>query len=187
MKVTTSNPLTRYYQAATQNHPKGLVFTLVGLSMPRAAIFLGSDVGKAIMLDQYNSKPVAAQFVPPLVVGTAVLFINMPFVRARYWIQDPHTSERTVRQALVAMYGRGGWSNVLYGWFRNVYSALPKYTCAIAVRDYVDNLWITEREPLDRWSWYTRSAIKAGIASLAAAAMATPFRFHRLRDEYVRA
>lgn len=158
---------------------------LIGLTMPRAAIFLGSDVGKAIMLDQYNSGPVAAQFVPPLVVGAAVYFINMPFVQARYWIQAPHTSERTVTQALVAMYRRSGWSLLLNGWFRNFYIAIPKYMCAIAVRDYVDNRWITESETLDRWNWYTRSVIKAGSASLAAAAMATPIHVDRLRVEYV--
>lgn len=185
MKVPASTPWARYYQAATQVHPRGLMTIIAGLAIPRAAIFLGSDVGKTIMLDRYNSGPVAAQFIPQLVVGATVYFINMPFVRARYWMQNPQVSEKTVTQSLAAMYQRSGWFSLFHGWFRNFCIGAPKYMCAMAVRDYVDNAWITEREPLDRWSWYTRSAIKAGIASLAAAAMATPIHVDRWRIQYV--
>lgn len=50
---------------------KGLAATMIGMTWARAAIFYGSDVGKAYLLEK-GVHGALAQTLPPLVIGILV-------------------------------------------------------------------------------------------------------------------
>ena len=69
---------------------KGLIATVAGMTWARAAIFWGSDAGKAWLSQYHPFVPDAvATIAPPLAVSSAVQVVNQPLVRSTITIQDP--------------------------------------------------------------------------------------------------
>lgn len=105
-KLEGSNVFIRYYRAMQPPY-KGVVATMFGMTWARAAIFYGSDQGK-VFLKSHGVAPSLAQTLPPLIIGTAVQFVNMPLVRATITIQDPSAKLSSVTEALVFIYKTRG-------------------------------------------------------------------------------
>jgi hypothetical protein len=164
---------------------KGALATVLGMTWARAAIFWGSDVGRAAMLARGHSSA-ASTLLPPLFISTAVQCVNMPLVRATISIQDPSSPIRTVTESLrhiVTMYGvRGLWHGVSAGILKSV----PKYCVAVYVKNVMEHylpvplaavndgeidgrLRLTERQ-----QQLARSAVKSCVAGVAGAALTNP-------------
>lgn len=78
-----SNFIIRYYRAVVQPPFKGLVATMFGMTWARGAIFYGSDVGKALLLDAGVYGPIS-QTLPPLVIGTLVQAVSLTQISFEY-------------------------------------------------------------------------------------------------------
>jgi hypothetical protein len=143
-KVEGSNFIVQYMKAVFQPPFKGVAATMIGMTWARAAIFYGSDIGKAYMLEK-KMHPALAQMIPPLIMGTFVQVVNMPLVRyvnnasrlphliyvfyiirwsphlttpthrATITIQNPSSELVNVREALKHIYAKGGISGLWHG------------------------------------------------------------------------
>ena len=93
---------------------KGLFATVAGMTWARAAIFWGSDAGKAALLTA-QAPELVATVVPPLAVSTAVQCINMPLVRATITIQNPASTLPSVPAALQYLWRHHGLASLWHG------------------------------------------------------------------------
>jgi Mitochondrial carrier protein len=166
---------------------KGALATVLGMTWARAAIFWGSDVGRAAMLAQGHSSA-ASTLVPPLFISTTVQCVNMPLVRATITLQDPASPIRTVAESLrhiVKMHGfRGLWHGVSAGILKSV----PKYCVAVYVKNVMEHYYLPvpliavgdgeiddRRLPLtEKQQQLARSAVKSCVAGIAGAALTNP-------------
>lgn len=164
--------LVRYYKAVVQPPFRGLAATMFGMTWARAAIFFGSDVGKEYLITNgYNTA--LAQTLPPFVLGTAVQIINQPLVRATITIQDPKCELRNTTQALIHIYKTRGVKGLFWGVTPAVMKTVPKYICAVAVKDYMEE-HLPDVDPNDKYAKLIRSAIKSVSAGVAGAALTNP-------------
>lgn len=180
-KLEGSNVFARYYKAVVQPPFRGLVATMAGMTWARAAIFFGSDMGKKFMLEN-GSNYALAQSVPPFLIGTMVQIINMPLVRSTVTIQNPTSPLNSVSEALVHIYKTRGLSGLWHGCSAGILKTVPKYICAVAVKDYMEET-LPVADPHDKQAVLTRSAIKSVTAGVAGAALTNPLDV--IRNEYV--
>jgi hypothetical protein len=150
---------------------------MLGMTWARGAIFYFSDAGKSIMKERsYNA--FWCQTVPPLVIGTIVQFINMPLVRATITIQNPASDLKTVSQALAFIYKTKGVLGLWHGVSAGVLKTVPKYVCAILVKDWVAaNLpppSAREGTRQHKVEALNRAAVKSVAAGVAGAALTNP-------------
>ena len=171
-KLEGSNVFVRYYKAVVHPPFRGVAATLFGMTWARAAIFFFSDIGKDFMIER-GSNHALAQTVPPFVVGTLVQIANQPIVRATITIQDPTSQLKNTTQALVHIYKTRGLSGLFHGTSAAVMKTVPKYICAVAVKDYMEEK-LPKADPHDKQAVMARSAIKSVAAGLAGAALTNP-------------
>lgn len=162
----------RYYKAVVQPPFRGLAATIFGMTWARAAIFFGSDVGKEHMINAgYNTA--VAQTLPPFILGTAVQVINQPLVRATITIQDPTCQLKNTVAALVHIYQNKGVKGLFWGVTPAIMKTVPKYICAVAVKDYMEE-HLPAVEPGDNTGKLIRMAVKSVTAGVAGAALTNP-------------
>jgi Mitochondrial carrier protein len=172
--VTVPPSLTPYIYGFLPPY-KGMGMTVFGMTYARAAIFYFSDRGHDAMLQQGYSEA-AATVAPPLVISTIVQVVNQPIVRATVTLQDPQYNYHNVFQSIRHIYHGYGIAGLWHGTTAGVLKTVPKYCCAIAVKDYME-----QRLPppsLDSESYETdrllRSAVKSATAGVAGAALTNP-------------
>jgi len=171
-KLEGSNKFVRWYKAVVQPPYRGVVATMLGMTWARAAIFYGSDLGKDYL--KHNGLPtVAAQTLPPLVIGTFVQFANMPLVRSTITIQNPSSTLNSVSEALVHIYKTKGIGGLWHGVSAGILKTVPKYITAVAVKDYMEDK-LPLVDPNDRNATLMRSAIKSITAGVAGAVLTNP-------------
>ena len=171
-KLEGSNKFVRWYKAVVQPPYRGVVATMLGMTWARAAIFYGSDLGKDYL--KHNGLPtVAAQTLPPLVIGTFVQFANMPLVRSTITIQNPSSTLNSVSEALVHIYKTKGIGGLWHGVSAGILKTVPKYITAVAVKDYMEDK-LPLVDPSDRNATLMRSAIKSITAGVAGAVLTNP-------------
>lgn len=164
--------LVRYYKAVVQPPYRGVVATMAGMTWARAAIFFGSDLGKAFLLENKVYGPLA-QAIPPMIIGTLVQIANMPLVRATITIQDPKSELNSVTQAIIHIYKTRGVSGLFHGVSAGIMKTVPKYVTAVAVKDYMEEV-LPRGEPGDKNQVLLRSAVKSVAAGVAGAALTNP-------------
>ena len=162
----------RYYKAVTQPPYRGVLATMVGMTWARGAIFFGSDVGKTYMKEK-GANAALAQAFPPFFIGVCVQFINMPLVRASITIQNPSSSQNTVREALLHIYQTRGVRALWHGVSAGIMKTVPKYITAVAVKDYMEAV-LPAADPADKYSSLSRAAVKSVTAGVAGAALTNP-------------
>lgn len=157
---------------------KGIVATVAGMTWARAAIFWGSDAGKAWMRQHNEHIPdVVATLLPPLAVSTAVQCVNMPLVRATITIQNPSSTLPTVPAAVRHIAHHHGVAALWHGTSAGILKTVPKYCCAVVVKDFMDDHILKPVDPssptahTDRL-W--RSATKSVVAGVAGAVLTNP-------------
>ena len=128
---------------------KGVAATIFGMTWARAAIFYGSDVGKDRLLASGWSPPVAAT-LPPIAISAFVQVANQPIVRATITLQDPSSTQPNVLSQLLELFRTRGWKALYHGSSASVLKTVPKYVCAIWVKD-----WVAARLPplAPFWGW----------------------------------
>ena len=165
---------------------KGALATVLGMTWARAAIFWGSDSGKAWLMQLSGMDPAVATLLPPLVVSTLVQCVNMPLVRATITLQDPSSHLSSVRAAIHHIYHHhGGLRGLWHGTSAGILKSVPKYCTAIYVKDWMEHKLPPAVVPTNGiddsfsspHSYYTqlvRSAIKSAAAGIAGAALTNP-------------
>lgn len=157
---------------------KGALATVFGMTWARAAIFYGSDAGRDLLRNTYGCSEQVAIVVPPLVVSTLVQFVNMPVVRATVTIQDPGCTLPNVWSSFKHIYSTHGVDGLWHGTSAGVLKTVPKYVCAIVVKDAME-AWLQDPNPSLPPADYKNkqllnSAIKAITAGVAGAALTNP-------------
>ena len=156
---------------------KGVAATIFGMTWARAAIFYGSDTGKDLLLREGYSSAVAST-VPPVSVSAFVQVVNQPIVRSTIMLQDPSSTQTTVVGQLFHLSRTRGWRALYHGSSASVLKTVPKYVCAIWVKD-----WVASRLPPPtapdgtaehRTQVLNRSAAKSVAAGVAGAALEAP-------------
>lgn len=155
---------------------KGAVATIAGMTWARAAIFWGSDYGRDLLKRHFGAGETVATILPPLLVSTAVQFVNMPLVRATITIQDPKSDIPNVPSALRHIHSKFGVRGLWHGTSAGVMKTVPKYCTAIVVKDVMDE-WLPQADPLSP-SYVSdalwRSAYKSAAAGIAGAVLTNP-------------
>jgi len=171
-KLEGSNVLVRYYKAVVHPPFRGVLATMFGMTWARGAIFYGSDYGKAYMR-HHGVHPAISQALSPLIIGTIVQIVNMPLVRATITIQDPACQQTSTMSALVHIFKTRGFDGLWHGVSAGILKTVPKYVCAVAVKDYLeDNLPQADRN--DKSAHMLRSAIKSVAAGVSGAVLTNP-------------
>jgi hypothetical protein len=154
---------------------KGVGMTVFGMTYARAAIFYFSDRGHDVMLQQGYSEA-AATVAPPLVISTVVQVINQPIVRATVTLQDPAYNYSNVFQSIRHIYRNHGIAGLWHGTTAGVLKTVPKYCCAIAVKDLMEERLPHPSEDSETYESERlfRSAIKSASAGVAGAALTNP-------------
>ena len=157
---------------------KGLVATVAGMTWARAAIFWGSDAGKAFLRQYPDVVPDSlATLLPPLVVSSTVQVLNQPLVRSTITIQDPSSKLPSVPAALRHIAANHGIASLWHGTSAGILKTVPKYCTAVLVKDFMDEHVL---EPIDPHSptahqdRLLRSACKSVVAGVAGAALTNP-------------
>ena len=154
---------------------KGLIATVAGMTWARAAIFWGSDAGKAFLKQYPETVPdVVATLFPPLAVSTMVQCVNMPLVRATITIQDPASTLPSVGAALRHISANHGVAALWLGTSAGILKTVPKYCTAVVVKDFMDEHVlqpIDPSSPTAREDRLLRSATKSVVAGVAGAVL----------------
>jgi hypothetical protein len=145
---------------------------MAGMTWARAAIFFGSDMGKAYLQKEGHHAAVC-QTVPPLLIGTFVQIANMPLVRSTITIQDPKCELNTVTEALFHIYRTKGASGLWHGVSAGIFKTVPKYITAVAVKDYMEEA-LPLVDPSDKAQSLLRAGIKSVSAGVAGAVLTNP-------------
>jgi Mitochondrial carrier protein len=151
---------------------RGVLATIGGMTWARGAIFYGSDTGKAFC-KKIGVPGALAQTLPPMLIGTAVQFVNMPLVRATITIQDPSSHLTSVRSALGYLYKTRGVSGLWHGVSAGVLKTVPKYITAVVVKDWCED-YLPRGDPNNKVHNLTRAAVKSVAAGIAGAALTNP-------------
>jgi hypothetical protein len=156
---------------------KGVTATIFGMTWARAAIFYGSDVGKDYMVQQGHSTALAST-VPPMGLAVFVQVANQPIVRSTIMLQDPSSTQPNVLSQLVELTRTRGWKAAYHGSSASVLKTVPKYVCAILVKDWVAaNLpppSAREGTRQHKVEALNRAAVKSVAAGVAGAALTNP-------------
>ncbi|KAL3913375.1 MAG: hypothetical protein SGARI_000689, partial [Bacillariaceae sp.] len=154
---------------------KGMGMTVFGMTYARASIFYFSDRGHDHMLQQGYSEA-AATVAPPLVISTIVQVVNQPIVRATVTLQDPSYNYANVFQSMRHIYNSHGIAGLWHGTTAGVLKTVPKYCCAIAVKDFMEQKLPQPQEDSETYETdrLLRSAVKSGTAGVAGAALTNP-------------
>lgn len=156
---------------------KGVAATIFGMTWARAAIFYGSDVGKEQLLAQGFSQPVAST-LPPIGLAVFVQVANQPIVRSTIMLQDPTSTQPNVLSQLVHLMRTRGWRALYHGSSASVLKTVPKYVCAIWVKDAVAAQLpaptAPHGTPEHRTQVLNRAAAKSIAAGVAGAALTNP-------------
>lgn len=179
-RLESRSPFLRYWEAAKPPWTGGLA-VITGMAWARAAIFVGSDVGKRKLQQQGYDGTIAAT-IPPLLISTFVSVVNQPFVRTTVTLQDPENRigrqsrfpNLSVMRYLVATQGvRSLW----LGTNASILKTVPKFMVAIYVKDAMENILpapsCNNREN-NRTASLIRSAQKSLVAGAAGAALTNP-------------
>ena len=170
---------------------KGVAATIFGMTWARAAIFYGSDVGKEHLLANGFSAPVAST-LPPLGLAVFVQVANQPIVRSTIMLQDPSSTQPNVLSQLVELWRTKGWRALYHGSSASVLKTVPKYVCAIWVKDWVATLLPPPESEVGtrqhRTEVLNRAAAKSvEIAPSAASLSAARWKWRHLRAHGVEA
>ena len=153
---------------------KGVTATIFGMTWARAAIFYGSDVGRDAMLERGWSKPLAST-VPPLGLAAFVQLANQPIVRATIQLQDPSSNQPNILAQLMELYRTKGFRSLYHGASASILKTVPKYVCAIWVKDWVAASLpppsAPKGHPDHRNQVMNRAAAKSVAAGVAGAAL----------------
>lgn len=154
---------------------KGLGATVLGMSWARAAIFYGSDRGKEV-LESMGLSPTASILLPPLVVSTAVQFVNMPLVRATVSLQNPESDIPNIRESFRQIHKNHGIRGLWHGTSAGILKTVPKYCTAIFAKDCIERRMppIDPESPTRKRDVLVQSAIKSSAAGVAGAALTNP-------------
>ena len=156
---------------------KGVAATIFGMTWARAAIFYGSDVGKEKLLQRGWSSPLAAT-LPPLGISAFVQVANQPIVRSTIMLQDPSSTQPNVLAQLVELFRTRGWQALYHGSSASVLKTVPKYVCAIWVKDWVAATLPPPTAPAGTAEHRTQvlnaAATKSVAAGVAGAALTNP-------------
>lgn len=154
---------------------KGLIATVAGMTWARAAIFWGSDAGKAFLRQYPDLVPDSvATLLPPLAVSSLVQVVNQPLVRSTITIQNPASTLPSVPAALRHIAAHHGVASLWHGTSAGILKTVPKYCTAIVVKDFMDERVL---EPVDPHSptahrdRLVRSACKSVVAGVAGAVL----------------
>jgi Mitochondrial carrier protein len=155
---------------------KGMMATVLGMTYARAAIFYGSDHGRAYLLQHDLCSEATATVVPPLLIGTLVQVINQPLVRSTVTLQDPNYNLPNVIVSMRHIYASHGIAGLWHGTTAGVLKTVPKYCTAIAVKDYMEKILPQPdaSSPTYETDRLWRSAIKSATAGVAGAALTNP-------------
>jgi len=117
-----------------------------------------------------------ATVAPPLLISTLVQVINQPIVRATVTLQDPAYNYSNVFESIRHIYSSHGIAGLWHGTTAGVLKTVPKYCCAIAVKDMMEER-LPHPQP-DSETYETdrllRSALKSATAGVAGAALTNP-------------
>jgi len=156
---------------------KGVAATIFGMTWARATIFYGSDVGKDYLLERGFSGPVAST-LPPLGLAAFVQVANQPIVRSTIMLQDPSSTQPNVLSQLAELLRTRGWRALYHGSSASVLKTVPKYVCAIWVKDYVAAQLPPPTAAAGtsehRTQVLNRAAVKSVAAGVAGAALTNP-------------
>jgi len=156
---------------------KGVSATIFGMTWARAAIFFGSDTGKEWLLSQGCSAGVAST-IPPVGMAAFVQVANQPIVRSTIMLQNPASTQPNVLSQLVELYRTRGVKALYHGSSASVAKTVPKYVCAIWVKDWVAAALPAPAAPSGtrehRVQVLNRSAAKSVAAGIAGAALTNP-------------
>ena len=156
---------------------RGVAATMFGMTWARAAIFYCSDVGKEQMLSMGFSTATASS-VPPVAISAFVHVVNQPIVRGTITIQDPNSRHPNLFSALAQIYRERGYRGLWHGTNASVLKTVPKYVCAIWVKDFMQKALppptVAPGEPGHRAQLLGRSAAKSIAAGVAGAALTNP-------------
>jgi len=156
---------------------KGVAATIFGMTWARAAIFYSSEVGKEYLLDRRWS-PAIASTLPPILISALVQVANQPIVRSTIMLQDPSSAQPNVLSQLIELTRTRGWQALYHGSSASVLKTVPKYTCAIFIKD-----WVSAHMPPPpaadgtsehRLQALNRAAVKSVAAGVAGAALTNP-------------
>ncbi len=156
---------------------KGVAATIFGMTWARAAIFYFSDTGKDALLNMGASSAIATT-MPPVAVSAAVQLVNQPIVRGTIMLQDPSSTQPNVVSQLIHLYRMRGAAALWHGSGPSILKTVPKYVCAIWVKDLVASRLPPPTaalgEPGHRNQVLQRSAAKSVAAGVAGAALTNP-------------
>lgn len=156
---------------------KGVAATIFGMTWARAAIFYGSDVGKEHLLQNGWSPPLAST-LPPIGISAFVQVANQPIVRATIQLQDPSSTQPNVLAQLMELFRKRGWRALYHGSSASVLKTVPKYVCAIWVKDWVALKLPPPTAPVGhpehKQQVLCRAAAKSIAAGVAGAALTNP-------------
>lgn len=164
------------YAAALKPPYRGVFAVVAGMTWARFAIFYGSDVGRRKLErgGAFAVGSVGAVAAPPVLLSTAVQVINQPVIRGSIALQDPSSSDATVRGALARIAaGPRGAAALWHGTSAGVLKTVPKYCVAILVKDYAERA-LPPAPPGDEARRLGRAAVKASSAALAGALLTNP-------------
>lgn len=172
--VTVPNQLAPYVYGFLPPY-KGMVATVFGMTWARAAIFWMSDYGREVMLNQGYSEA-SATVLPPLVTSTLVQVVNQPIVRSTVTLQDPKYNLPNVFLSMRQIYRTHGVAGLWHGTTAGVLKTVPKYIVAIAVKDWVEEIY--KLPDADSPSYHNerlqKSVVKSLAAGIAGAALTNP-------------
>lgn len=129
-------------------------------------------MGKQWMEDMKFS-PALCQTVPAFLIGAFVQVANMPIVRATITIQDPKCELKNTWEALKYINKTRGIPGLYHGCSVAVFKTVPKYICAVAVKDILEDK-LSPAPAGDKTALLVRSAIKSVAAGVAGAALTNP-------------
>lgn len=156
---------------------KGMVGVISGMTWARAAIFWGSDYGKAA-LSKHDFPDFYATVIPPLLVSSFVQCVNQPIVRASITLQNPKSGLNSTWSSIRHIYTNHGATGLWHGTSAGILKTVPKYCTAIVVKDFMENTLPQiddQTSPNYDRDRLCRSAIKSATAGVAGAALTNPF------------
>lgn len=144
---------------------KGMVATVFGMTWARAAIFWMSDYGREVMLQNGYSEA-SSTVLPPLFTSTLVQVVNQPIVRSTVTLQNPKYNLPNVFMSMKQIYSTHGVAGLWHGTTAGVLKTVPKYIVAIAVKDWVEEIY--KLPDPNSSSYHSERLQKSVVKSLAA-------------------
>lgn len=164
----------RVFAQAVSPPYRGVPAVLFGMTWARAAIFYGSDRGRA-HLEEAQAPRAVAMGLPPLLLSSLVQCVNMPIVRASITMQDPSKASdpryANTLQTLRHLARTKGVGQLWHGLSAGLGKSVPKYLTAVVVKD---SLELALPPASDDFPFLARAVVKAVAAGLAGAVLTNP-------------